>query len=530
MSKSTDLQQRLESGKGVLLAEISPPAEAAPAGVQQLAKRFAGKVHALGISDNRDRVGMAALAAASLVAGQGVEPVLHVTTRDRNRIALVSEVLGAHALGIRNILCTSGTHQTLGRFRAAKNVYDVDVIQLLQTCANLANDAALVGEGAIAGADDFCLGAVASPNADPLELQMIRLGKKVSAGAGFLVSQPVYDLERFRAWWAEVSRRGLHEKVAILAGIEPLGEACVGTCPREASPPAADPRCGAPAGRLEDRCRGPPPGGDRPGRRDRQAAQRDQGAARLLHRRRRRSGRRPGNHREIRIGELAVPAKYVIHTKPAAPRLRPVGKLGIVDWREDCSSCHNCVKRGCVYGFYRDEADTLRDEIGYLDYIYQCKGCLNCVQDCTKNILTRVVNPEYKRLGDSYYTPEIILSTWFQAETGRIPVSGSGYGGPFSGPGFDSMWTDMSEIVRPTRDGIHGREYISTSVDIGRKLPYLAFRDGQLAVAAAAAAGVAAAGHLRRGSPALAARAGHGVDCRGGRGTGHAGGDSRGRR
>ncbi len=121
-NKPTDLQQRLESGKRVLLAEISPPAEADPGGVQQLAKRFAGKVHALGISDNRDRVGMAALAAAALVAGQGVEPILHVATRDRNRIALVSEVLGAYALGIRNILCTSGTHQTLGHFRAAKNV------------------------------------------------------------------------------------------------------------------------------------------------------------------------------------------------------------------------------------------------------------------------------------------------------------------------------------------------------------------------------------------------------------------------
>jgi hypothetical protein len=177
-----------------------------------------------------------------------------------------------------------------------------------------------------------------------------------------------------------------------------------------------------------------------------------------------------------------VPAKYSIHTKPAAPRIRPVGKLGIVDWREDCSSCHNCVKRGCIYGLYRDEADTLRDEIGYLDYIYQCKGCLNCVQNCTKNILTRVINPEYRRLGNAYYSPDIILSTWFQSETGRIPVSGAGYGGPFSGPGFDSMWTDMSEIVRPTRDGIHGREYISTSVDIGRKLPRLTLVDGQLAV------------------------------------------------
>jgi len=98
-----------------------------------------------------------------------------------------------------------------------------------------------------------------------------------------------------------------------------------------------------------------------------------------------------------------VPAKYVIHHIPANPRFRPVGKLGIVDWREDCSSCHNCVKRDCVYRLYRDEADTLRDEVGYLDYIYQCKGCLSCVQNCTKNILTRVVNPEYHRLGDEYW-------------------------------------------------------------------------------------------------------------------------------
>jgi len=177
-----------------------------------------------------------------------------------------------------------------------------------------------------------------------------------------------------------------------------------------------------------------------------------------------------------------VPLKYHIHTEPAPPRFRPVGKLGIVDWREDCSSCHNCVKRSCIYGFYSDEADTLRNQRGYLDYIFQCKGCLSCVQDCTKGILTRVVNPEYKRLGDEYYTPEIILSTWYQADTGRIPVSGSGYGGPFTGSGFDSMWTDMSEIVRPTRDGIHGREYINTGVDIGGKLDHLSFNDGKLSV------------------------------------------------
>jgi hypothetical protein len=85
------------------------------------------------------------------------------------------------------------------------------------------------------------------------------------------------------------------------------------------------------------------------------------------------------------------------------------------------------------------------------------------------------INPEYEKMGNSYWTPDIIKTTWLQAETAKIPVSGAGYRGPFAGKGFDSMWTDMSEIVRPTRDGIHGREYISTSVDIGRKLPYLAF-------------------------------------------------------
>jgi hypothetical protein len=87
----------------------------------------------------------------------------------------------------------------------------------------------------------------------------------------------------------------------------------------------------------------------------------------------------------------------------------------------------------------------------------------------------KAMNPQYRRLGDDYYTPEIIATTWYQAETGKIPVSGAGYGGVFAGEGFDSFWTDMSEIVRPTRDGIHGREYISTSVDLGRKPMFLVF-------------------------------------------------------
>lgn len=164
-----------------------------------------------------------------------------------------------------------------------------------------------------------------------------------------------------------------------------------------------------------------------------------------------------------------MPAKYHIHTESMPPRHKPIGKYGIVDWREDCSSCHNCVKRECAYSVYDQERARLQDSRDYVDYLYECKGCLCCVQSCTKGLLSWSANPEYQALGDEVWTPDIISSTWFQAETGRIPVSGAGYPGPFRGPGFDSILTDMSEIVRPTRDGIHGREYISTSVDIGRK-------------------------------------------------------------
>jgi len=103
------------------------------------------------------------------------------------------------------------------------------------------------------------------------------------------------------------------------------------------------------------------------------------------------------------------------------------------------------------------------------------------VQNCPNRLIQKGLNPAYKVLGDNYWTPEIIETLWSQAESGRIPVSGGGYGGAFSGPGFDAMWTDMSEIVRPTRDGIHGREYISTTVDLGGKLMHLEFgTDGSL--------------------------------------------------
>ncbi|WP_022666912.1 glutamate synthase-related protein [Desulfospira joergensenii] len=177
-----------------------------------------------------------------------------------------------------------------------------------------------------------------------------------------------------------------------------------------------------------------------------------------------------------------MPKKYSIPVHPAPPRQYPVGKYTTIEFRENCAgSCRKCVKKECVYGIFKDNylhMSAMEDP----EYLYTCNSCFRCVQECTKGIFSRAINPEYRIIGDDYWTPHIINRTWYQAQTGSIPVSGAGYGGPFTGKGFDSMWTDMSEIVRPTRDGIHGREYINTSIELSKRSLRLAFTgDGALA-------------------------------------------------
>jgi methylenetetrahydrofolate reductase (NADPH) len=205
----TSLKTRIQSGQPILMVELTPPNTGDPAPLRNAAKPFARKVHAIGVSDSRHGVCVSSLAAAAILAAKGIEPVMHLVTRDRNRLALLGASLGAQALGVRNILCTSGDHQTLGACRPAKNVFDIDSIQLLAAVASLDRDA-------------FCLGAVAAPFADPPEMQLVRLAKKIAAGADFLITQPVFDIERFRAWWDQATQKGLHQRAAIIAGIEPL--------------------------------------------------------------------------------------------------------------------------------------------------------------------------------------------------------------------------------------------------------------------------------------------------------------------
>ena len=168
-----------------------------------------------------------------------------------------------------------------------------------------------------------------------------------------------------------------------------------------------------------------------------------------------------------------MPEKYTIHTKAVPHRFETITKSGIIAWEEGCLKCAVCVKKQCVYGVYDNRHLDARQMVDSIDN--QCMNCFRCVQNCPKELIHKSANPEFKALGDDHWTPDIIARLWYQAETGKIPVSGAGYPGPFSGPGFDAMWTDMSEIVRPTRDGIHGREYISTAVDLGKTPTFLSF-------------------------------------------------------
>ncbi|MBI9083377.1 MAG: hypothetical protein JEZ11_07250 [Desulfobacterales bacterium] len=170
-----------------------------------------------------------------------------------------------------------------------------------------------------------------------------------------------------------------------------------------------------------------------------------------------------------------MPKKYHIHTQTAPPRFHPVGKYTTVEFRENCAgSCRECVKKKCVYNIFAENLLHM-SAMEEPEYLYTCMSCFRCIQECTRGIFSRTINPEYRTLGDDYWRADILHRLWYQAHMGKIPVSGAGYRGPFVAPGFDAMWTDMSEIVRPTRDGIHGREYINTSIELSRRVTRLAF-------------------------------------------------------
>jgi len=226
MKAGTNLEKVLESGRFTVTAEAGPPKGASAAVVQRKGELLRNCCDAVNVTDNQTAiVRMSSLAGCVLLKQLGAEPVMQMVCRDRNRIAIQSDVLGAVALGISNILCLSGDHQKFGNHPTAKNVFDIDSIQLIQTLKNMRDEKKFLCGEDISGEVPLFIGAVANPFADPFDFRVVRLAKKVKAGADFIQTQAIYDVAKFTEWMKMVTDRGLDKQVHILAGVIPIRSA-----------------------------------------------------------------------------------------------------------------------------------------------------------------------------------------------------------------------------------------------------------------------------------------------------------------
>jgi len=226
MKSGTNLEKVLAGGHFAVTGELGPPKGTSADFVRRKAEILRSYVDAINITDNQTAVvRMCSVAACAILKQAGLDPVMQMTCRDRNRIAIQSDVLGAVALGVGNLLCLSGDHQKFGNHPESKNVHDVDSMQLIQMVRRMRDDAQFLSGDKVSGGVRLFVGAAANPFADPFDFRPLRLEKKVRAGADFIQTQGVYDVERFARYMERVCERGLHEQVHILAGIIPMKSA-----------------------------------------------------------------------------------------------------------------------------------------------------------------------------------------------------------------------------------------------------------------------------------------------------------------
>jgi methylenetetrahydrofolate reductase (NADPH) len=226
MKTESALEKVLTSGQLAVTSECGPPRGAVPEKIREKAEILKGHVDAINVTDNQTAVvRMSSLAACIILKQKGLNPILQMVTRDRNRLALQSDILGAYSHGIDTMLCLSGDHPHFGDHPMAANVYDLDSIQLIQTVKNMRDAGKFQGGDDIDNPPKMFIGAAANPFADPFELRVARLAKKAKAGVDFIQTQCIYNVEKFEKWMAGVRDRGLHEKVHILGGITPLKSA-----------------------------------------------------------------------------------------------------------------------------------------------------------------------------------------------------------------------------------------------------------------------------------------------------------------
>ena len=223
MKTKSNLERVLELGQFAVTSEIGPPQSADPEVIRRKAKLLKGHIDAFNVTDGQTAVvRMASWAACLIGKEEGLDPIIQMTCRDRNRIALQMDVLGAAALGINNILCLTGDHQKFGNHPGARGVFDLDSIQLIQVVKNMRDEKKFQCGEEMAVEPHFYIGAAANPFADPFEFRVIRLAKKVAAGADFIQTQIVYNVDKFAEWMKRARDKGLHERVKILAGVAPI--------------------------------------------------------------------------------------------------------------------------------------------------------------------------------------------------------------------------------------------------------------------------------------------------------------------
>jgi 5,10-methylenetetrahydrofolate reductase len=223
MKAGTNLEKILESGRFAVTAEAGPPKGTSAAVVEKKGGILRNCCDAVNITDNQTAiVRMSSLAGCVLLKQTGIEPVMQMVVRDRNRLALQSDILGAVALGIGNFLCLSGDHQKFGNHPTAKGVFDIDSIQLIQMLKKMRDEKKFLSDDDISGEVPMFIGAAANPFADPFEFRVKRLAKKVAAGADFIQTQAVYDVPKFAKFMEMVCERGLDKQVHILAGVIPI--------------------------------------------------------------------------------------------------------------------------------------------------------------------------------------------------------------------------------------------------------------------------------------------------------------------
>jgi len=217
------LEKMLRAGHFAVTAECGPPKGSDVGILERKANCLRGYVDALNVTDNQTAiVRMSSVAACAILKGLGHEPVLQMVTRDRNRIGLQSDLFGAYALGIRNVLCLTGDHQSFGNEKAALGVFDLDSTQLVRAVRDMRDEGRTIGGEPIQEPPKMFIGAAENPFADPLEWRVVRLAKKVAAGADFVQSQCVFNVDRFEQFIRQARDMGLTGKVSILAGITPL--------------------------------------------------------------------------------------------------------------------------------------------------------------------------------------------------------------------------------------------------------------------------------------------------------------------